>query len=331
MLVYAGLAYYFSQRMVRLILLLSPPASILTAVAVWWVVEFSAKAILPTIFETPAAVVAPQAAVPGKEKKRSVAGPAGLFDPILAQFDTPFMRQYGNLAIASVLCVVVFWSMAGFVNHSFMMAEGLSSPQIMISTKDRNGNLFIIDDFREAYWWLRDHTPEDSRIMAWWDYGYQINGIANRTSIADGNTWNFEHIALLGRTLLSQEKEAWSAARHLADYVLVWTGRFVGYMSDDLAKMPQLANIAGSIYPEIDRQGYFVDRNSNPTPAARTCLLYQLTFFGKDDGTIQLKYFKEVYTSKHSMVRIYKVLDVAPRTPFGKYAPELKLGQLKTR
>ena len=25
--------------------------------------------------------------------------------------------------------------------------------------------------------------------MAWWDYGYQINGIANRTTIADGNTW----------------------------------------------------------------------------------------------------------------------------------------------
>ena len=26
----------------------------------------------------------------------------------------------------------------------------------------------------EAYWWLRDHTPEDARVMAWWDYGYQI-------------------------------------------------------------------------------------------------------------------------------------------------------------
>ena len=31
----------------------------------------------------------------------------------------------------------------------------------------------IVDDYREAYWWLRDKTPEDSRVMAWWDYGYQ--------------------------------------------------------------------------------------------------------------------------------------------------------------
>ena len=22
------------------------------------------------------------------------------------------------------------------------------------------------------YWWLRDETPEDARVMAWWDYGY---------------------------------------------------------------------------------------------------------------------------------------------------------------
>ena len=35
-------------------------------------------------------------------------------------------------------------------------------------------------------------------LMSWWDYGYQLNGIAERISIADGNTWNHEHIALLG-------------------------------------------------------------------------------------------------------------------------------------
>ena len=34
------------------------------------------------------------------------------------------------------------------------------------------------------YHWVRDHTPEDSRIMAWWDYGYQITGIGKRTSLA---------------------------------------------------------------------------------------------------------------------------------------------------
>ena len=31
------------------------------------------------------------------------------------------------------------------------------------------------DDYREAYHWLRDNTPEDTRVLAWWDYGYQLS------------------------------------------------------------------------------------------------------------------------------------------------------------
>jgi dolichyl-diphosphooligosaccharide---protein glycosyltransferase len=108
----------------------------------------------------------------------------------------------------------------------------------------QNGEEVVVDDYREAYWWLRDNTPEDARVMAWWDYGYQITGIANRTTIADGNTWNHEHIALLGRALTSPEKDGHRIARHLADYVLIWAGGG----GDDLAKSPHLIRIANSVY-----------------------------------------------------------------------------------
>jgi len=66
--------------------------------------------------------------------------------------------------------------------------------------------------------------------MTWWDYGYQINGIAERTTLADGNTWNHEHIALF---LVSNEEIAWETTRHLADYVLCWSTRHSGSMGDD--------------------------------------------------------------------------------------------------
>jgi dolichyl-diphosphooligosaccharide--protein glycosyltransferase len=77
-----------------------------------------------------------------------------------------------------------------------------------------------------------------------WDYGYQITAIANRTTLADGNTWNHEHIALLGKALTASEEEGYEIARHLADYVLVWGGGG----GDDLAKSPHLARIANSVY-----------------------------------------------------------------------------------
>ena len=48
-----------------------------------------------------------------------------------------------------------------------MMAPSMSEPQIMMRGRNPDGSEKMIDDFREAYWWLRDNTPEDSRIMAW--------------------------------------------------------------------------------------------------------------------------------------------------------------------
>ena len=130
-----------------------------------------------------------------------------------------------------------------------MMAQGMSEPSIIVSGRGQDGKPILLDDFREAYWWLRDNTPEDARVMAWWDYGYQINGVANRTTIADGNTWNHEHIALLGKCLTSPEEKGHAIVRHLADYVLVWSTRFAGMMGDDLAKSPHMVRRCGLTPP----------------------------------------------------------------------------------
>ncbi len=150
--------------------------------------------------------------------------------------------------LAGVALTLISLMAFAFYQHSTLMAEYLSEPQLMMRGRGRNGGTIMIDDFREAYWWVRDNTPKDSRIMcvsctpaqqllcflhhtccmSWWDYGYQLNGIAERISIADGNTWNHEHIALLGKCLISNETASWEITRHLADYVLIWTTRYAG-------------------------------------------------------------------------------------------------------
>ena len=35
--------------------------------------------------------------------------------------------------------------------------------------------------------------------MSWWDYGYQITAMANRTILVDNNTWNNTHISRVGQ------------------------------------------------------------------------------------------------------------------------------------
>ena len=165
----------------------------------------------------------------------------------------------------------------------------------------------MVDDYREAYWWLRDHTPSDSRVMAWWDYGYQIAGIGNRTTIADGNTWNHEHIATLGRILSANENRAHKIARHLADYVLVWAGGG----GDDLAKSPHMARIGNSVYhdicpePTCSQFGFY--QGGVPTPMMSECLLYKMVQFGQNGISLDPKKFTHAYTSKYGKVRIFKV------------------------
>lgn len=191
------------------------------------------------------------------------------------------------------------------------MAEHLSEPQVIFQRREGDGSVTTIDDFRQAYWWLRDETPEDSRVLAWWDYGYQINGIANRTTLADGNTWNHEHIALIGKMLVSNEVEAHGMIKHLADYVLVITTQWGGVWGDDLTKMPHMAKIAGSVYDDVDFLGFYFDRDHAPSALMRESLLYMLHGSRLDPDIIEPKYFTEVYTSTNKMVRIYKVKHVS--------------------
>lgn len=69
--------------------------------------------------------------------------------------------------------------------------------------------------------------------MSWWDYGYQITAMANRTILVDNNTWNNTHISRVGQAMASTEDKAYQIMRELdVDYVLVIFGGLTGYSSD---------------------------------------------------------------------------------------------------
>lgn len=96
--------------------------------------------------------------------------------------------------------------------------------------------------------------------MSWWDYGYQITGMANRTVLVDNNTWNNTHIATVGRALASDEKEGHRIARYMgADYVLVIFGGLSNFSGDDISKFIWMIRIAAGVFPQVKEQN-FLDR-----------------------------------------------------------------------
>ena len=376
---YGLVAYFFSAKMVRLVLLLGPIASSLGGIAVAYMLEWSYEKIsapldLAALEREAKNRTASKRNVSKKKQNKKKNKRSGkkmdnarssrlppalqpLFGPVEDYFETASGKVMAKMT-AGLIVIFILTNAYGFFHYSIFMAKRMSNPSLMYQAKLRDGTTIMIDDYREAYvrvsrniwrefyqyhtcllkitrislfhsmyskfnasisylileqqqqqkhryWWLRDNTPEDSRVMAWWDYGYQITGIGERTTIADGNTWNHEHIATLGRCLVSPEEEAHSIVRHLADYVLVW----VGGGGDDLAKSPHMARISNSVYSDICpgdptcRQFGFIDRDRTPKPMMAASLLYKLHSHNQRPGVkVNPDLFEEVYVNVVSNV-----------------------------
>jgi dolichyl-diphosphooligosaccharide---protein glycosyltransferase len=316
---YGIVAYYFSLKMARLILLSGPVAAALSAIILAFIVEWAVAQFI----WSEADEEEEQLALQGKDsqtRKAAVKKSSNEndFENSIKKIKMAF-KGYKHMRLglaALVLLLIVSGALSGpFERHSENMAHSFSNPQLMFKSRLNNGNVVMIDDYREAYFWLRDKTPEDSRVMAWWDYGYQITGIGNRTSIADGNTWNHEHIATLGKCLTSPVKEAHGLIRHLADYVLIWSGGG----GDDLAKSPHMARIGNSVYRDIcpkdplcQHFGFQGPNHENPTPMMKKSLLYNLHAHNmKPNVHVDPTMFQDVFSSKYGLVRIFKVMNVS--------------------
>ncbi|RLI07341.1 hypothetical protein DRO32_04045, partial [Candidatus Bathyarchaeota archaeon] len=64
------------------------------------------------------------------------------------------------------------------------------------------------DDWLDALNWMKQNLPEDAVVCSWWDYGYWIRVIANRTTLADNGTLNKTQIKLIALMFFSNETEA---------------------------------------------------------------------------------------------------------------------------
>ncbi|GAA6053100.1 hypothetical protein JCM3770_000384 [Rhodotorula araucariae] len=356
-IIYSVLASYFAGVMVRLMLTLTPVVCVAAAVAISSVYETffdprepdrgsavtvaaaapgTARPVVDEVEAIAAAIEGTPSLASKKGKRAAAVGSStpssGAATPDVVD-RTP--RRFGVFGLDARLVPVIAFTFLSFLfvlHCTWVTSSAYSSPSVVLASRAPDGSQNIIDDFREAYYWLRQNTKEDAKVMSWWDYGYQIAGFSNRTTLVDNNTWNNTHIATVGKIMSVREEAAYPLLRkHDVDYVLVIFGGLLGFSGDDINKFLWMVRISEGIWPdEVTEQKYFTSRgeyrvDKDASETMKNSLMYKMSYYRFSElygggpamdrvrqqqippTPIQLDTLEEAFTSENWIVRIYAV------------------------
>jgi dolichyl-diphosphooligosaccharide--protein glycosyltransferase len=208
--------------------------------------------------------------------------------------------------LSLIFIILLFGSLAP---HALNATSSAASPGPLV----QSGVPVLFDgkyanDWIKTLNWLNANTTPGSIICSWWDYGYWIETMANRTTLADGSTMNRTQIVNIANMMMQPQNVSLPLMKKFhVDYVVVFITFNPNNVKEewpfgDNAKWPQMANIAGLnvtsyySYNSQASQYQYTTKFENTTIAG---LMYGLTDF-KD-------HFENVYHSPLGWVLVYKV------------------------
>lgn len=107
----------------------------------------------------------------------------------------------------------------------FPVGDGVSAMSKTPPTILNGGSIYLMSstDWLDSLEWLKNNTSEDAVIAAWWDYGYWIQTLGERATLADNSTLDTDTIENIAKMLLNNPDDAWISLNEMqADYVLVF-------------------------------------------------------------------------------------------------------------
>jgi dolichyl-diphosphooligosaccharide--protein glycosyltransferase len=192
-----------------------------------------------------------------------------------------------------------------------------------------------VRDWLDALTWIRENLPPSPEkpgepgtvIASWWDYGYWITTIANRTTLADNGTWNLTQIKQIGLMFMSNETEAIKIlGRYNVTHVVIFTtfdtnGAFRSLGGDEgkwqwMAKIPGLNSTSfgnytlGWNWSDLNGDGRAYDSSGNAetnefsvNSKGQNSTIYKLMAYGKDMtlwgySYVTLEHFEKAYFSE---------------------------------
>jgi len=157
-----------------------------------------------------------------------------------------------------------------------------------------------VTDWLDALSWMRDNLPQTAVVASWWDYGYWITVIANKTTIVDNGTGNMTQIGTMGLMFTSTEDDSIEILKKYgATHVVVFTSIGIDFQTGgttdmgwgDDGKWRWMLDIADSVFPDlnlkdIDMGTYETDPNTGNSywrwsQYGQNTTIYKLLTYGK--------------------------------------------------
>jgi dolichyl-diphosphooligosaccharide--protein glycosyltransferase len=293
-------AIYFAGSMARLTLLLAPVAAILRAYALVQVV----KPFITILREEPK--------IPRRKMR---------FRPRVGkEFSAAF------IILMFILLTLTFVLPSTPDSSYSKVIERANSPTTIAASSLPLRPNEIISDWLDTLNYLRVNVDDNAVVMAWWDYGYWITAIANKTTLADNGTVNTTQIGAIGRAFISDESQAIEFMKaYDVTHVVVFTSFGTDGQSSTLSDagygdegkwrwMAKIGELNDELYGNYTLGVDWTDTNENGSPdndelianiMGNSTVLYKLMHYASNSlvygsTDIKLEHFKLVYCSQKS-------------------------------
>ena len=202
---------------------------------------------------------------------------------------------------------------------------------------------FSSDDWKDATLWLKQNTPEDAIIASWWDYGYWITTLSERTTLVDNSTLIDWQIKKMGYALVTTPENSWNIlssdyTENISEYlgderILAWGGQLESEF------MKEKGNVCEQIFKAEAYSLGVPEQSCNPITKgmdADYLLIYlagerfyinnsNLPLYTLEGGGDESKKTWYVKISNHDMSQMVENDNISP-TPF--YMENTTLGML---
>jgi hypothetical protein len=133
-----------------------------------------------------------------------------------------FRTYVGKEFSAAFLIVMFILLLFSFVFPNPRSINTAYSPTTIASSSIPIKGSF--NDWIEALTWMRDNLPQNAIVASWWDYGYWITAMGNKTTLVDNGTINSTQIGNVGWMFMSNETTALVIlGKYDATHVVVFT------------------------------------------------------------------------------------------------------------